>query len=105
MKCRIQLRSMGRVLLSAKSISSSNELFPSPSTCRDWHNHNEKYNELKIDTTHFYTVSSLLLSSICNINVSSDGIVHYAYFRVNSIESLRKSPRVEINPSTVNFLK
>jgi hypothetical protein len=38
----------------SKSVSSSNELPPSSSTCRDWHNHYEKYNELKIDTTHFY---------------------------------------------------
>jgi hypothetical protein len=43
------------ITIAAKSISSSNELFPSPLTCRDWHNHYEKYNGLTIDTTHFYT--------------------------------------------------
>jgi hypothetical protein len=32
----------------SKSVSSSNnEPSPSPSTCRDWHNHYEKYNRLK----------------------------------------------------------
>jgi hypothetical protein len=30
-------------------------------TCRDWHNHYEKYKELEIDTTHFY---STLASSV-----------------------------------------
>jgi hypothetical protein len=43
------------ITTASKSVSSSNELSPSPSTCRDWHNHYEKYNELKIDTTHFYS--------------------------------------------------
>jgi hypothetical protein len=52
------------ITIAAKSISSSNELFPSPLTCRDWHNHYEKYNELKIDTTHFY---STLASSVPGI--------------------------------------
>jgi hypothetical protein len=41
------------ITIASKSVS-SNELFPSPLTCRDWHNHYEKYNELKINTTHFY---------------------------------------------------
>jgi hypothetical protein len=48
------------ITTASKSVSSSNELFPSPLTCRDWHNNYEKYNELKIDTTHFY---STLVSS------------------------------------------
>jgi hypothetical protein len=63
---------MGRVLtIAAKSISSSNELFPSPSTCRDWHNHYEKYNELKIDTTHFYTTLASSVPGIGNGFVKS----------------------------------
>jgi hypothetical protein len=44
------------ITTASKSVSSSNELPPSLSTCRDWHNHYEKYNELKIDATHFTTL-------------------------------------------------
>jgi hypothetical protein len=54
-----------------KSVSSSNELFPSLSTCRDWHNHYEKFNELKIDTTHFYNTLASSIPGIGNGFVKS----------------------------------
>jgi hypothetical protein len=49
------------IITASKIVSLSNERHPSPSTCRDLHNHYEKYNELKIDTAHFYnTLASSL---------------------------------------------
>jgi hypothetical protein len=59
------------ITTASKSVSSSNELFPSPSTCRDWNNHYEKYNELKIDTTHFYNTLASSVPGIGNGFVKS----------------------------------
>jgi hypothetical protein len=44
------------ITAASKSVSSSNELFPSLSTCRDWHNHYEKCNELKMILLIFTTL-------------------------------------------------
>jgi hypothetical protein len=55
----------------SKSVSSSIELFPSPWTCRDCHNHYGKYNELKIDTTHFYNTLASFVPGIGNGFVKS----------------------------------
>jgi hypothetical protein len=68
MKCRIQLRWMGRVLLQHPKVyhhqmSFLPHLRP---VLRDWHNHYEKYNELKIDTTHFYNTLASSVPGIGN---------------------------------------
>jgi hypothetical protein len=59
------------ITTASESVSSSNELSPSLSTCRDWHNHYEKYNELKIDTTHFYNTLASSVPGIGNGFVES----------------------------------
>jgi hypothetical protein len=59
------------ITTASKSVSLSNELFPSPSTCWDWHNHYEKYNELKIDTTHVYNTLASSVPGIGNEFVKS----------------------------------
>jgi hypothetical protein len=59
------------ITTASKSVSSSNELFPSLSTCRDWHDNYEKYNELKIDTTHFYNTLASSVPGIGNKFVKS----------------------------------
>jgi hypothetical protein len=58
------------ITAASKSVS-SNELLPSPSTCRDWHNHYEKYNKLKINTTHFYNTLASSVPGIGNGFVKS----------------------------------
>jgi hypothetical protein len=55
------------VSTASTSVSSSNELPPSPY----WHNHCEKYNGLKIDTTHFYNTLALSVPGIGNGFVKS----------------------------------
>jgi hypothetical protein len=61
------------ITTASKSVSSSNELPPSPSTCRDWDwdNHYEKYDELKIDTAHSYNTLASYVPGIGNGFVKS----------------------------------
>jgi hypothetical protein len=103
MKCRIQLRLMGRVLLQHPKVYHHQIMSFSPHlrpVCRDWHNHYEKY-EMKIDTTHFYNTLASSVQGIFNGFVKSVNWTEEKTSFLVAILNENQANQILLHPSTI----